>query len=216
MASVTNGNIVALDTPQNLKEKKQQITALWFPIFIRGKRKWIRTIEAPELKAGIPFAYDEIISIHSQGADTGRCLIQYTEGAGLNVEKPCSLFKKDCWMMHVREILSGGAGFLFYILCSSPGYEIHGRPASTMCICMILLGRRQRFPPSFGLCPLEELEYCPLPVIRTGVVLTPAARRPMSWFYAATEKRTDTEHYVLSPAFPDGNDTAKPSAKEQS
>jgi hypothetical protein len=42
-----------------------------------------QTIEAPELKAGIPFAYDEIISIHSQEPTLEDVFIQYT-GRGLS------------------------------------------------------------------------------------------------------------------------------------
>ena len=48
----------------------------------QGKRKE-QTIEAPELKAGIPFAYDEIISIHSQEPTLEDVFIQYT-GRGLS------------------------------------------------------------------------------------------------------------------------------------
>ena len=39
-------------------------------------------IETPELKAGIPFPYDEIISIHSKEPTLEDMFIQYT-GRGL-------------------------------------------------------------------------------------------------------------------------------------
>ena len=42
-----------------------------------------KTIEAPELEAGIPFAHDEIISIHSQEPTLEDMFIQYT-GRGLS------------------------------------------------------------------------------------------------------------------------------------
>ena len=48
----------------------------------RGKRE-TKTIEAPELEAGIPFAHDEIISIHSQEPTLEDMFIQYT-GRGLS------------------------------------------------------------------------------------------------------------------------------------
>ena len=40
-------------------------------------------MEAPELEAGIPFAHDEIISIHSQEPTLEDMFIQYT-GRGLS------------------------------------------------------------------------------------------------------------------------------------
>ena len=42
-----------------------------------------KTIEAPELEADIPFAHDEIISIHSQEPTLEDMFIQYT-GRGLS------------------------------------------------------------------------------------------------------------------------------------
>ena len=47
----------------------------------QGKREE-RMIEAPELKAGIPFVYDELISVHSQEPTLEDMFIQYT-GRGL-------------------------------------------------------------------------------------------------------------------------------------
>ena len=81
VAFITNGNIVALDTPQNLKEKNSNHRIVVSYLY-QGKRKE-QTIEAPELKAGIPFAYDEIISIHSQEPTLADVFIQYT-GRGLS------------------------------------------------------------------------------------------------------------------------------------
>ena len=81
VAFITNGNIVALDTPQNLKEKNSNHRIVVSYLY-QGKRKE-QTIEAPELKAGIPFAYDEIISIHSQEPTLEDVFIQYT-GRGLS------------------------------------------------------------------------------------------------------------------------------------
>ena len=49
---------------------------------IQGRREE-KIIEAPELEAGIPFAHDEIISIHSQEPTLEDMFIQYT-GRGLS------------------------------------------------------------------------------------------------------------------------------------
>ena len=118
VAFITEWNIVALDTPQNLKEKNSNHRIVVSYLY-QGKRKE-QTIEAPELKAGIPFAYDEIISIHSQEPTLEDVFIQYTRRGCLNVEKPLFSVQKRLPDDDVREILSGGAGFpCFYIRCSS-------------------------------------------------------------------------------------------------
>lgn len=76
VAFLSNGSIAALDTPRNLKEQNSNHTIL-IDYLYQGKREE-RTIEASELKAGIPFAYDEIISVHSQEPTLEDIFIQYT------------------------------------------------------------------------------------------------------------------------------------------
>lgn len=80
VAFISNGNIVALDTPRNLKEQNSNHRII-IDYLYQGKREE-RTIEAPELKAGIPFIYDELISVHSQEPTLEDMFIQYT-GRGL-------------------------------------------------------------------------------------------------------------------------------------
>lgn len=82
VAFLSGGNIVALDTPRNLKEqnssKRVVVTYLY-----RGKRDE-KTLEVTELEAGIPFLYDEILSIHSPGAHIGGYVYPvYGQKAGL-------------------------------------------------------------------------------------------------------------------------------------
>lgn len=76
VAFIVGGSIVALDTPRNLKEQNSNHSII-IDYLYQGKREE-QTIEAPELKAGIPFAYDEIISIHSQEPTLEDIFIQYT------------------------------------------------------------------------------------------------------------------------------------------
>lgn len=64
VAFLSNGNIVALDTPGNLKQQNSS-HGIVVDYLYQGKREE-QTLEAPELKAGIPFPYDELLSIHSQ------------------------------------------------------------------------------------------------------------------------------------------------------
>ena len=73
---ISNGSIVALDTPRNLKELNSNHSII-IDYLYQGKREE-QTIEARSLKAGIPFAYDEIISIHSQEPTLEDIFIQYT------------------------------------------------------------------------------------------------------------------------------------------
>ena len=80
VAFISNGNIAALDTPKNLKEKNGN-RSIVIDYLYQGKREE-QTIEVPELKAGIPFAYDELISVHSQEPTLEDMFIQYT-GRGL-------------------------------------------------------------------------------------------------------------------------------------
>ena len=80
VAFIADGEIKAIDTPKKLKEKNSnhqvEIETLY-----QGKRR-LTIIETPELKAGIPFPYDEIISIHSKEPTLEDMFIQYT-GRGL-------------------------------------------------------------------------------------------------------------------------------------
>lgn len=81
VAFISNGSIVALDTPKKLKEKNSnQRVAISY--LYQGKREE-KTIETPELKAGIPFLHDKIISIHSEEPTLEDMFIQYT-GRGLS------------------------------------------------------------------------------------------------------------------------------------
>ena len=64
VAFITNGNIVALDTPRNLKEQNSSHRIAVCYLY-QGRREE-KTMETPELKSGIPFPYDELISIHSK------------------------------------------------------------------------------------------------------------------------------------------------------
>lgn len=76
VAFIVGGNIVALDTPRNLKEKNSNHSIVIAYLY-QGKREE-QMIDAPELKAGIPFVYDEIISVHSQEPTLEDIFIQYT------------------------------------------------------------------------------------------------------------------------------------------
>lgn len=76
VAFIVGGNIVALDTPRNLKEKNSNHSIVIAYLY-QGKREE-QMIDAPELKAGIPFVYDEIISVHSQEPTLEDIFIRYT------------------------------------------------------------------------------------------------------------------------------------------
>ncbi len=80
VAFISNGSIAALDTPGNLKEKNRN-RSIVIDYLYQGKRE-TQTIETPEMKTGIPFAYDELISVHSQEPTLEDMFIQYT-GRGL-------------------------------------------------------------------------------------------------------------------------------------
>ena len=81
VAFISNGNIVALDSPKNLKERNssRHITVEYL---FQGKQE-MRSIEAPELAGSLPFPYDEIVRIHSQEPTLEDIFIQYT-GRGLD------------------------------------------------------------------------------------------------------------------------------------
>ena len=75
VAFISNGNIVALDTPKNLKEQNSNHRIV-IDYLYQGRREE-KTLEAPEIKSGIPFAYDELISIHSQEPTLEDIFIRY-------------------------------------------------------------------------------------------------------------------------------------------
>ncbi len=81
VAFISNGDIVALDTPINLKERNSDHRVV-IDYLYQGRREE-KTLKAPELAAGIPFAHDEIVSIHSQEPTLEDMFIQYT-GRGLS------------------------------------------------------------------------------------------------------------------------------------
>ncbi len=76
VAFISDGNIVALDTPRHLKEKNSNRRVI-IDYLYQGRRE-ATTIEAPALETGIPFAHDEVISIHSQEPTLEDMFIQYT------------------------------------------------------------------------------------------------------------------------------------------
>lgn len=76
VAFITNGNIVALDTPKRLKEQNSN-HRIRIDYLYQGKREE-KTIEISELERGIPFQHDEVISIHSEEPTLEDMFIQYT------------------------------------------------------------------------------------------------------------------------------------------
>lgn len=81
VAFITNGNIAALDTPKRLKEQNSN-HRVRIEYLYQGRREE-NIIEASELERGIPFRYDEIVSIHSEEPTLEDIFIQYT-GRGLS------------------------------------------------------------------------------------------------------------------------------------
>ncbi|WP_285823800.1 ABC transporter ATP-binding protein [Schaedlerella arabinosiphila] len=81
VAFIADGEIKALDSPKNLKERGSSHRVV-IDYLYQGRREE-KTIEAPELEAGIPFAHDEMISIHSQEPTLEDMFIHYT-GRGLS------------------------------------------------------------------------------------------------------------------------------------
>ena len=75
VAFISNGNIVALDTPKNLKEQNSNHRIVVDYLY-QGRREE-KTLEDSEMKSGIPFAYDELISIHSQEPTLEDIFIRY-------------------------------------------------------------------------------------------------------------------------------------------
>ena len=80
VAFIADGEIKAIDTPKKLKEENSNHQVEINYVY-QGKHG-TAVIEMPELKAGIPFPYDEIISIHSKEPTLEDMFIQYT-GRGL-------------------------------------------------------------------------------------------------------------------------------------
>lgn len=80
VAFLAKGEIAALDTPGRLKEQNSSHRVV-IAFMYQGKRQE-QMLEAQELKSGIPFPFDEIISVHSQEPTLEDMFIQYT-GKGL-------------------------------------------------------------------------------------------------------------------------------------
>ncbi len=81
VAFIADGEIKAVDAPKKLKEKNSN-HEVEIDYLYQRKRSTI-TLEMQELKAGIPFAHDEIISIHSKEPTLEDIFIQYI-GRGLS------------------------------------------------------------------------------------------------------------------------------------
>lgn len=81
VAFISNGSIVAIDTPKNLKTEKHssQVDIE----FIYCSQRQTKTLSLKELKKGMPFPYDEITSIHSKEHTLEDVFIRYT-GRGLS------------------------------------------------------------------------------------------------------------------------------------
>ncbi len=75
VAFISDGNIVALDTPRNLKEQNSN-HSIAVDYLYQGRREE-QTMEAQSLKSGIPFPYDELLAIHSQEPTLEDIFIQY-------------------------------------------------------------------------------------------------------------------------------------------
>ena len=76
VAFIADGEIKVIDTPKKLKEKNSSHQVEMNYLY-QGKR-CVAVIEAPELKSGISFPYDEMISIHSKEPTLEDMFIQYT------------------------------------------------------------------------------------------------------------------------------------------
>lgn len=80
VAFISNGKIMALDTPQNLKQQNSSHRVVID--YRRGGKREQRTVDAAALRGGLPFACDELLGIHSQEPTLEDIFIQYT-GRGL-------------------------------------------------------------------------------------------------------------------------------------
>lgn len=81
VAFIVNGNIAVVDAPKNLKIQNSD-QKIVIDYMLNNKRE-NKIIEESDLKHGILFSHDEIISIHSQEPSLEDVFIQYT-GRGLS------------------------------------------------------------------------------------------------------------------------------------
>lgn len=81
VAFISNGQIAALDTPRNLKERNSSRQIVVEYLYLKERRS--KTLEPPELKTGFIFPHDEILSVHSQEPTLEDVFIRYT-GRGLD------------------------------------------------------------------------------------------------------------------------------------
>lgn len=81
VAFISNGQIAALDTPRNLKERNSSRQIVVEYLYLKERRS--RTLDPPELEAGFIFPHDEILSVHSQEPTLEDVFIRYT-GRGLD------------------------------------------------------------------------------------------------------------------------------------
>ncbi len=81
VAFLSGGNLAALDTPKNLKEKNSSHQAV-IEYLYQGRRQ-TKAMAVSKLEEGFPFAHDEILSIHSQEPTLEDIFIRYT-GRGLS------------------------------------------------------------------------------------------------------------------------------------
>lgn len=64
VAFITNGDIIVIDTPHNLRTQNSD-KQIKIEFIYKGIQQ-SKLVLAKEIEAGIPFKYDEIISVHSQ------------------------------------------------------------------------------------------------------------------------------------------------------
>ena len=81
VAFIAGGKMVALDTPGNLKEMYGNHSVV--VNYLYQGRRGEKTMEASELKGGVPFPCDELISVHSKEPTLEDIFIRYT-GRGLS------------------------------------------------------------------------------------------------------------------------------------
>lgn len=76
VAFIADGKIITIDTPKNLKTRnsnnKVEVE------FIHNGKLDIKTLDIQELKSGMSFKYDEILSIHSKEPTLEEIFIKYT------------------------------------------------------------------------------------------------------------------------------------------
>lgn len=125
VAFISNGNLAALDTPKRLKEKNSNQHVV-IDYLYQGQRQ-TKTIEALQLASGIPFAHDELISIHSQEPTLEDMFIQYTGRGCHDVEKLLRPAQKRLSDAGIRQIFSHGNRFFdpLYGLCKLGIYPVY-------------------------------------------------------------------------------------------